>query len=106
MTTEEALRVIYQTFGYTKEEINWRISNSHGLSNPTIDTPEGLAEFARLVLWAFSQDFFFTDFGDKYATLIHSTIEPYEWSKASDTPQEAFVLALADAIQARKGGGE
>ena len=117
MTIEEALKVVQNAmYGLDKILIgSWQDANL-SLPDPTADTPGGLAEFARLLLWAL-REFDAVDFARGYSpssqpyetyvrTLDRETLEyTLMGSRFDNTPQEAFVHALAAAIEAR-GKGE
>ncbi len=128
MTTEEALRIIYESQGFVLHppisgiDHFWIVENKSWPStfralcetwqdvlqytgNPLSDTAEGLAEFARLVLWSV------TEFQEIKLCL---GIKEY-WAEFpirtnyvgfSASLQEAFIMALASALQAREKGGE
>jgi hypothetical protein len=100
MTTEEALRVIYQSQG----------RNRWNNKLPLKDTEEGLAEFARLLVWAWKEFGSIECSTHRALPAVMITDNKGQgkilaWLNA-DTPQEAFIMALSAALVARKGGGE
>ena len=118
MTTEDALRVIYGARGYvntyadTPDDREWWIGPNgeiigYDLPDPIWQPEEGdgdggLAEFARLVVWALTQFLHVAIFQewDKYSCEIAHDVVVGEYVGA-DTPQEAFIRALAAAIEVR-----
>lgn len=127
MTTEEAVKVIYTERGYvntyadTPDDREWWITAEgeivgYDLPDPTHPDTEGLAEFARLVVWAWEEFPVITltdSSGGKPCVEISTQTSAYgerpyvgDVEAEAATPQEAFVFALAAALEARKGGGE
>lgn len=112
MTTEEALRVIYEGMGWKIEDWPRTIKpdgrKTFGLPKPQEDTTAGLAEFARLLLWAWKEfETIELNYSNGEALGYWADFPlPQPFAPISKSPQEAFVLALGAALEARKGGGE
>jgi hypothetical protein len=111
MTTQAALQVIYEAQKRPVPKVGSTLYyQEHGtIVSPTEDTPEGLAEFGRLVVWAWNkfECIQLCPIDDYRRYFVSVDTDRMTQTAQEEKPQEAFVQALAAALVAReKGEGE
>lgn len=108
-TLQDDLITIYKAQGWRVEEWPRTITpagrETFGLPDPLAINDAGLAEFAMVLLWAFSNRLY-VDWWDGTQCKIRHGWGVEEWESANGSPQEALIRALAAAIRARDEEGK
>jgi hypothetical protein len=106
MTIQEALKIVFEARGYEVVQVsesNWvACANPHYEVGMLSESLAGLSQFAEILLWAFSQKFRIAWWDETSCHVRFGWGSGNHHEANGTSPQEAFVLALAEAIQARK----